>query len=556
MAVLQVVKGLHPGELISIEGDQVILGRHPDCQIVLDVGAISREHAQITVDGGAFFVEDLKSRNGTYVNGEMIQGRTRLADRDRLRICDMLFTFHLQPPSPGESEELEAAGAALVDDEGATPSTIMSTLDVSLSESGLRVGVRPEAKLRALLEIIENLGRTLDLDEVLPKIVDSLFKIFVQADRGFILLKQDGTDALIPKAIKHRRDDSDDTIRISRTIVNQVMNGKEAILSADAATDSRFDMSQSITEFQIRSMMCAPLVDSGGNPLGVIQIDTVDQRARFKKEDLDVLASVARQAAFAVETAQYHENSMRQQRIEQDLMLAHQVQQGFLPRSAPAIPGYEFFDFYEAANQLGGDYYDYIQLPGNRLAVVLADVSGKGVPAALLMATLSAETRYCLASEAEAGDAMTRLNAKFTSRGWDDRFVTMVIAVIDLTTHQLVLVNAGHMPPLLRHRDGSVSEVGDACSGVPLGVDPDAAYEQMSVEFRPGDAITMFTDGLSEAMNNGDDLYGIERLRNRLAKSDSGTAKDLGQRLLDDVRGFVGQRPQSDDMCVTCVSRA
>ena len=203
----------------------------------------------------------------------------------------------------------------------------------------------------------------------------------------------------MPKAVKYRRHDDTQSVRISRTIVNNVMTSKEAILSADAATDARFDMAESIVDFHIRSMMCAPLIDRDGDSLGVIQLDTLDPRNRFEQDDLDVLVSVACQAAFAVENAQLHEAAMREQAIKRELAVAHEVQRGFLPSARRAIPEYEFFEFYEPANQLGGDYYDYVELPGGRLAVVVADVSGKGISASLLMAKLSAETRYCLASE-------------------------------------------------------------------------------------------------------------------------------------------------------------
>ena len=144
-----------------------------------------------------------------------------------------------------------------------------------------------------------------------------------------------------------------------------------------------------------------------------------------------MLASVASQAAIAVDNAQLHENALKQQAVERDLELAHKVQRGLLPARPPQLAGYHFFDFYEPANQVGGDYYDYIELPGGRLAVVLADVSGKGVSAALLMAKLSGEVRYCLASEPTPAAAMNRINASFSRSGWDDRFVTFVLAVLD-----------------------------------------------------------------------------------------------------------------------------
>ncbi len=183
----------------------------------------------------------------------------------------------------------------------------------------------------------------------------------------------------------------------------------------------------------------------------MIQLDALDQRNRFRQDDLDMLVSVACQAAFAVENAQLHEAAMRDQAMKRELAVAHEVQRGFLPSAAPRIPEYDFFEFYEPASQLGGDYYDYVELPGGRLAVVVADVSGKGISASLLMAKLSAETRYCLASEPEPAQAIGRLNRVFCDSVWDDRFVTMVLAVLDPRRHEVTIVNAGHLPPLWRY---------------------------------------------------------------------------------------------------------
>jgi len=389
---------------------------------------------------------------------------------------------------------------------------------------------------------------------VLPKLLDSLFAIFIQADSGFIVLRDPQSDRLVPKAIKQRRNDDTQTLRISRTIVGNVMTTKEAILSADAAADSRFDMSASIVDFHIRSMICAPLVTSDGEALGVIQLNTLDQRNRFQQDDLEMLVSVACQAAFAVENAQLHETAMRDQAMKRELAVAHEVQRGFLPSAAPLIPEYDFFEFYESASQLGGDYYDYIDLPGGRLAVVVADVSGKGISASLLMAKLSAETRYCLASDREPAQAIGRLNRVFCDSVWDDRFVTMVLAVLDPRRHEVTIVNAGHLPPLWRHGPRAVEPVAEAETGLPLGVDRDVDYAHCMLPLSPGDSLILYTDGITEAMNVAGELYGSRRLL-ALLNSDVDRVGPLGHRILDDVKRFVGARSQSDDMCLTCFGR-
>jgi phosphoserine phosphatase RsbU/P len=560
MAVLRALQGLEPGKIFTLEGESITLGRHPACDIVLESGAVSRQHARILNIDGDFFIEDLHSRNGTMLNGRTIAKRQMLRDEDEIGICDLAFVFHLSPPkldAPPTSIRREAppAEAMMVDDEPATSkSAVMSKMMVSSGGTSLRLEVNTEAKLKALIAISQHLGTTLGLSEVLPKLLDSLFTIFMQADRGFIVLLDPSTGRLIPKAIKYRRNEDTQTVRISRTIVHNVMETKEAILSADAASDTRFDMSESIVDFHIHSMMCAPLITRDGTALGVIQLDTLDQRNRFRQDDLDVLVSVACQAAFAVENAQLHEAAMRDQSVRRDLAMAHEVQRGFLPFSAPRIPEYDFFEFYESANQLGGDYYDYIELPGGRLAVVVADVSGKGISASLLMAKLSAETRYCLASEPNPAQAMGRLNRAFCSSGWEDRFVTMVMAVLDPQHHEVTIVNAGHLPPIWRRGPKLAKPVAEAVTSLPLGVDHDVEYAPYTMPIDPGDSLILYTDGITEAMNTRDELYGLQRLEKSLASNVDGVNL-LGRRILEDVKRFVGVRTQSDDMCLTCFGR-
>ncbi len=406
-----------------------------------------------------------------------------------------------------------------------------------------------------MIEITHALGKAVALEDVLPKLLDSIFKIFLQADRGFVILQTNPSSPLVPKAIKYRRADMEDRVRISRTIVRQAMETKEAILSADAASDQRFESSQSIADLRIRSVMCAPMIDNEGRALGVIQIDTLDQRQRFQKDDLDVLASIASQAATAVDNAQMHETALKRQSLDRDLELAHKVQRGLLPAHPPLVNHYHFFDFYEPANQVGGDYYDYVELSDSRIAVVLGDVSGKGVSAALLMAKLSGEVRFCLASEPTAAGAMTRINAAFCRSGWDDRFVTFILVIVDPVNHEVTVVNAGHMPPLLRHGNRQVEPIGEDDSGVPLGIDSDATYVQTTRKLVVGDTLTLFTDGISEAMNAAGELYGLDRLLRQVG-SEAGNVSLLGRQILEDVRRFVDGRPQSDDMCLACFGRA
>jgi serine phosphatase RsbU (regulator of sigma subunit) len=561
MPYLQFENGTQAGQRRELNAPSAVLGRHPECDVVIDVGAVSRQHAKIERSGETFFLEDLKSRNGTLLNDEPLAQRRPLADGDRLQICDVTLVFHDDRPKAakpaakaqgllGPSDS--SYGALLVDDEE-SGTTIMSTIDVGSINSSLQIAASAEAKLAALLEINRCLGRQLSLDEVLPQVLESLFRIFMQADRGFIVLR-DERGNLIPRWTKLRREDATDSLRISRTIVKQVMEAKEAVLSEDAASDSRFQMSQSIADFRIRSMMCAPLVDSEGKAFGVLQIDTLDRRKRFQKDDLDVLASVATQAGVAIDNARLHEQTLRQRGLERDLELARNVQRGIVPRKMPEIAGYRFFHFYESANQVGGDYFDYVPLAGGRVAVVVADVVGHGVAAALLMARLSSQVRFCLAGGAEPAEALAQVNGAFNEIGIDSRFVTFWLGVLDPKTHSLTVANAGHMPTMIRRASGKVEEVGHDQTGVPLGVLDDAQYEQFTVTLAPGEMVTMYTDGINESMDPAGELYTIERIRQRLAGPIK-AVEQFGEALVADVRRHMATAAQADDMCLVCFAR-
>lgn len=553
------------GTRTDLTKEEYVIGRDPhDCEIVIrDVPAVSRKHARLVRQAsGGYAVEDLGSRNHTFLNEETdwIRGPRTLEHGDVIRICEVSFLYHQEVPAPGGKTEpmLEGTGqglgAELYEDES-TPfgSTILKSVPVDMSSSrGTTLVASPEVKLAAMMEIMQSLGKALALDDVLPQVLTSLFKIFRQADRGFIVL-QTPEGRLVPRWVRLRRKEASDTVRISRTIIRKVMETKEAILSADAANDDRFELSQSIADFRIRSMMCAPLLNSEGHALGAIQIDTLNQRQRFQPDDLELLVSTAAQASIAIEKAELHDAVLRQREIERDMQVARDVQRGFLPDHTPDIPGYDFFDYYEPAEQVGGDYFDYLPLPDGRLAVVVADVVGHGVAAALLMAKLSAEARNALYVEPTPADAITHLNERLAQLNIQ-RFVTLICVVLDPRSHTAVIVNAGHMAPLVRRKNGAVEEPGEALAGIPLGISAGIAYQQLEIGLAPGETLMLFTDGINESIDATGTFYSIDRLRKHVAERGADPAT-LGSLIIEDVRSFVGRAPQNDDMCLVCLGR-
>lgn len=578
MAILEVVSGSCPGQIIELQGDRMVLGRHPTCQIVIDNAAVSRNHAQIIEGHGAFYVEDLRSRNGTLVNGARVSGRRELHENDEIRVCEMTFRFHSSPNSGLSSstvvtlaskespdsaprqqaqtiadekfqdlqKKLFSPPRAFIDDSSSESSSIISMLDVA-SARHPRLTVRPEAKLQAVMEISKCLARAIDLPQVLPRILESLFNIFPQADRGFVVLKEVESGELQVESMKTRRDDPTESARLSSTIINEAMKSARAILSSDALKD--FSKAESLHGLKITSVMCAPLVGHEGHSLGVIQVDTRDARHQFSQDDLDVLASVAAQAALAVENARLHDSVIKKRDFEKELQFANQVQLGFLPTERPTVPNYEFHDFYEAAHRVGGDFFDYISLPDGRLAMSVGDVAGKGVPAALLMARMYSSARSELLSKPTPAKAIEGLNASLVNVGLGHRFVTFVVAVLDPRTNCVTFINAGHLPPLRRNRAGKVDKLAEEEAGLPLGIKPDTEYIECTVQLDPGDMVLLFTDGVTEAMNPANEMYGKFRLQPFLENCPEG-AEPMVEALIEDIDLFCKGRPQRDDICM------
>ena len=550
--ILIAENGPNVGREYSLDASPTVVGRHPDCDIVVDVGAVSRHHAQFLKTGQEYFVEDLNSRNGTFVNGEPVQTRLRLNVGDRIQVCDVTFRFGspsaLMSMGPDDSQS-----SVMLEETSPESSRVMAVLDVGSVSGSLAISSTAEVKLRALIDISRSLSRSVRLDTVLPTVLDNLFELFVQADRGFIILQNDD-GVLIPRHTKLRRGDDDRMIRLSKTIIDEVVNAKKAILSADTMDDQRFALSESIADFRIRSFVCAPLLDAEENVLGAIQLDSLDSRNRFRSEDLDLLASVAGQAGIAIDNAKLHEEVVQMHVLERDMELAGQVQRSFLPQESPKLPNYTLNHIYEPADMVGGDYYDYVVLPDGRVAVILADVVGHGMAAALQTAQLSAALKFSLATHTDPAEAISSLNETLSEGGLDDRFITFCMAVLHPDDGTVTFVNAGHHAPLLCPANGAPVELGtDQPRSPALLIIDDYPYRSYDISLNDGDRLLMYTDGLNEWMNEAGEQFGQQRVMEQASGLLSGD--ETTKRLVEGVRQFANGSPQKDDMCIVCCTR-
>jgi histidine kinase len=312
MATLEIVEDVNGQQRYDLTSDEIVIGRYPFCDVVFNRNSISRQHARIVHESDGYYVEDLNSLNGTFVNGQRISARTRLQDQDKIHLYEILCVFHersgdrpatLDPEQAATSQGLESNEPP---ENQPRHTNIVNTLDAR----GFDVAIATEQKLRAVLEINRALGSSLDVDDVLPSTLDGLFTIFPQSDRGYILFAEEPDGKLALRAIRDRAENttiSNTLGPISYAMANRVMSNGEAILSADSFNDSKFDLSESVLDFPIRSMMCAPLMGPKRKPLGIIYVDTNQPDQSFTAEDLEVLVSVAIVAGQAVEYTREHE---------------------------------------------------------------------------------------------------------------------------------------------------------------------------------------------------------------------------------------------------------
>ena len=549
----------------TLEGVAIRIGRTAGNDIPLDHHGISREHAVINHDAEEYYITDLSSRNGTFVNGRSVSEKTKLVDGDLLRFCDLELVFFEHDLQSDGGHDFSESAVRKQQNEERVSRVILTD---AVSEDGYSVkskitlddkrpvltSAKASVKLQAMIDIGRNLGAA--VDQVLPQLVENLLKIFPQADCAYILIHDDQTRRLELKAFLHRNPHIQESFRISRSILEKVFLTRAAVLSDDVTNDARFDPSDSIISYNICSIMAAPIMDyDQAKALGVIQVDARSRGQKFTHDDLDLLVSLAYQVAVCYQNAQLHEIAVSEKVMEREMNIANTVQRGLLPQSSPVVPNYEFFDFYRPAKYLGGDYYDYIALADGRLVFALGDVSGKGVAASLLMAKLSAEVRGGLIIEPASVDSMRRLNRIFCDPRWDNRFVTFFFGVLDPLTHEICFHNAGHIPPILVSPDRKIELLGEQNIGLPLGVMEDSEYPETRFTMQCGQKLVVLSDGITDAMNAQEKYFTLDGVLEFVSGSATGSVQEFGERLISAVHSFSGRTAQTDDQSLVIVGR-
>ncbi len=411
----------------------------------------------------------------------------------------------------------------------------------------------PSDRLGLLYRLSQTFNSVLDLDEVLNLVMDEVITV-TNAERGFVMLHEPDGGLTFRAARGMDRSTIDDPqFQVSRSVVERVAREGQPILTSDAQSDDRFKQRESVMMLGLRAILCVPLKIKD-KISGVVYVDNRIHIGVFTQDDLELLTAIASSAAIAIENARLYALAVEQGRLERELQMAYEIQAGFLPQETPQIPGWEFAARWQPAREVAGDYYDFIPSAAGQLGLVIADVSDKGMPAALFMTLTRSIIRASVDRAPSPADGIAHANRLICADSTGGMFVTLFYMLLDPKTGTLTYVNAGHNPPLL-YRAGEDELTELMPTGAALGVFTDLSYEQRTVQLAPGDLILLYTDGVTDATNVQLEDFGEERLRHVVLEKGREPAIEMIAGLEQALSEFVGASLPFDDVTIVAVRR-
>ena len=408
-------------------------------------------------------------------------------------------------------------------------------------------------RLALLSRLSQAFNSSLHLDEVLNTVMDEVISA-LHAERGFVMLLQEDAPTVFRAARGMDQKSIDDPeLQVSRSVVERVASLGRSVATLDAQKDERFSGKESVMLMGLRSILCVPLKIKD-QVRGVIYVDNRMHVGVFGNEDLELLTAIASSAAIAIENARLYQMAVEKGRLERELQMAHELQSGLLPHKTPDIAGWEFAGRWKPARKVAGDYYDFIQDDEEKVGTVLADVSGKGMPAALFMADTRSIIRASMGSFSSPADSIEHANRLVCADSSGGMFVTLFYARVNTGSGDVTYVNAGHNPPLL-HRAAQAQLTLLSRTGVPLGVVDDTSYEQRTVHLEPGDLILLYTDGVIDATNKQMQSFGMERLQRLILRHGHAHLTDIFSALEREIEVFTGAAEPIDDIAIVGIKR-
>lgn len=535
---LEVQHGDQPLSRVLLDGTPLRIGRAQDNQLHVPDAHVSKRHAEIRCEASEFVVVDLGSLAGVLVNGAKVE-RAVLADGD---VIELGATSPVRLTFREQRERVPDFG-----------STTFAGLAADPAQDGM-------ARLARFFEFSHKLGGRFSLDELLQDVVDLAIDV-TKAERGMLILRRD--DGSLETRVARATDGRSlpvDGLRISETIVQKAFASSRPSVIEDVKDDVDLALAESIVSLELRSAVTLPLVrhvspGNGGTAIakvfGLVYLDSRRRRTGFDGFDRDILGRLAGDASAVIENARLLREAEDQRRIAQEVEMARQVQAALMPEQFRSTAAFEIAGTCVPCHELGGDYVDQFELDGGRVALVVADVAGKGVAASLLAATLQGALAAQMERGRSLGEVVASVNRVHCRLAPVGKFITMAVAVLD-PAGTVELVNAGHCSVLHCHASGTEPVT---TGGMALGLDAQASYHAVELRLRPGDTLVLYSDGVIECENGGRELFGEERLVAALAARRDATAPQVLAHVVAEVDRFRHGAPVSDDLSVLVARR-
>ena len=519
---------------IDTAGPTVTLGRATECTVPIRDRYLSRRHAELVWASGQWLVRDCGSVNGTLLNGTKLTQPVPLKPGDRIVLGDTEVIF--------EPEEKPDSHSQLI----AFDSTSQSRhIAIPLREA-IAATARTGVLASLAIQFIEDRPMSELFDFILEKVAELL-----QPSRAALALL--GPDRKTFQEVRLRRNGAgeESDLFISRTLLGEVIEGKNVVSYVDTAADEKLARAQSIIAQDIRSAICAPLVVED-TVLGVLYLDFRAHRGAVTHDDVTLVAQIARFAAVKLETTRLREESIAMAKLEEELRTAYTIQKRLLPVQLPDVPGYQLAGSNRPVRTVSGDYYDVAVRPDGRVYFIVADVSGKGITAALVMSAVATAFSIFTRTDPAPADLVRELNLTLAPKTAPTKFVTMVVAVLDPGTGRVEFANAGHVPPLVISSSGIEKMTS---TDMVVGLFDFATYRNQSITLDKGDALVLFTDGVTEAENEAEDQLDLDPVADLLRSMHHTAAPVLLDAIEKIVNEFVGSAPANDDLTMFAISR-
>lgn len=536
----------------ALDGESFVIGRSSKADLTVPDRSMSRLHARLFVQDGAWFIEDLGSRNGTLLGGRPVEQPTRIGHGAMMQVGSTSITLReaTRPVSGGARGEVPSHDSHTIFRSAAEllqePQEIRTDSAIPSGEALRRYADR----LRLLTEVNQALDRVMSLGDLLDLILDRAFAHFAPEDAAIYLRNQrQGYDCAASRSIGH----GDSGILFSTSLMEQVVEGRQAALVLDAQTDDRFNEAMSLLDAGVRSLVAAPLLDPDG-ALGLIVLGSRLTLRQFTEEDMELLASLASVAAMRIRNVHLAEEAAERRRLEQEVALAREIQVGLLPARLPEVEGWDIVAGNIPSRGVSGDFFKVeMRHDFSEVVLMISDVSGKGIAASLLTASLEALSAGPIHDGVPVEDVFRSVSHLLFERTPPEKYATSFLTSVDPKTGKLRYCNAGHNPGLLLRPDGSTEWL--ESTGMPLGIMPEGDFTAGELVLQPGDTLVLYTDGITEPENPEEEEYGQDRLRDVCIANRAQPLAQLKSAMEKDLHEFVRGVPFLDDRTMVLIRR-